>query len=203
MKLPCLLQFRILKVALTSLFSRAYTTKFPKGSYEPIEQYRGRPRYDEDECIGCGACSYVCPSNCIDIIDDVSSDPPMRRLVQHLDSCIQCGQCERYCTSEKGIKCTTEYDYVGFAPEDFEEKVEKELLICEDCKGIIAPVDQLRWLAKRLGPLAFANPTLMLISHKELAVVDEGVKAEEGASPRPGRISIQCPRCRRKNALEV
>jgi hydrogenase-4 component H len=202
MKLPCLLQFRILKLAIVSLFSRPYTTKFPAGEpYQPIEQFRGRPRYDEDECIGCGACAQVCPSNCIDLVDDVSSASPVRRLIQHLDACICCGQCERYCTTEKGIKLSNEYDFVGFAPEDFEEKTEKALLLCECCGEILAPVDQLRWLAKRLGPLTFANPTLMLVSQKDLAVVDEGVKsATEG---REARVSIQCPKCRRKTALLV
>ena len=61
MKLPCLLQLRILKLAITSLFSRPYTTTFPGGApYEPIEQFRGRPRYDEDECIGCARAVEKC-----------------------------------------------------------------------------------------------------------------------------------------------
>ena len=203
MKLPCLLQPRILKLALKSLFSRPYTTRFPAEPYEPIPQFRGRPRYNKDECIGCGACAEVCPSKCIDVIDDVHASPPVRRLVQHLDACIQCGQCVRYCTSEKGIRQTTEYDYVGFKPEDFEEKVEKELLLCECCGEVIAPLDQIRWLVRRLGPLAFANPTLMLVSLKELAVVDEGLRIETDQAVRPQRISIQCPKCRRKTALAV
>jgi formate hydrogenlyase subunit 6/NADH:ubiquinone oxidoreductase subunit I len=203
MRLPCLLQLRILKVALTSLFSRPFTTKFPFAPYEPIPQYRGRPRYDQDECIGCGACAEVCPSNCIDVEDDLSVDPPVRRLVQHVDACIWCGQCERYCTSEKGIKQTTEYTSVGFKPEDFEEKCEKELLLCEECGHVVAPVDQIKWLARRLGPLAFANPTLMLVSAGELAVVDEGVKPPSDAPRRAGRVSIQCPKCRRKTSLVI
>ena len=44
MRLPCLLQFRILKVALKSLFSRPFTDPFPAGDYQPIPQFRGRPR---------------------------------------------------------------------------------------------------------------------------------------------------------------
>ena len=203
MKLPCLLQFRILSLALKSLFSRPFTTRFPYEPFEPIKQFRGRPRYHKDDCIGCGACAEVCPSNCIDRVDDTSAKPPVRKLVQHLDSCLQCGQCERYCTTEKGILLSNEYDYVGFSPKDFEESVEKELLLCECCGEVIAPVDQIRWLVKRLGPLAFTNPTLMLVSLKELAVVDEGVKIESDTAQRGQRISIQCPKCRRQTALAV
>ena len=203
MKLPCLFQFRILKVALTALFSKPFTSRFPAGEYEPIQEYRGRPRYDKDECIGCGACAEVCPADCIDCDDDVEAKPPVRRLVQHVDACIQCGQCQRYCTSEKGIRLTNEYAYIGFKPEDFEERVEKELLICEGCGCIVAPVDQIRWLAKRLGPLAFTNPTVMLVAHKQLQVVDEGITTEGDAPQRARRVSIECPKCRRKAALAV
>ena len=203
MKLPCLLQFRILKLAIISLFSRAYTTSFPKGVYEPIKQFRGRPRYHKDDCMGCGACAEVCPSKCIDLIDDVKAVRPMRRLVQHLDACICCGQCERYCPTEKGITLTNEYDFVGFAPADFEERVEKDLLLCECCGEVIAPVDQLRWLVQRLGPLAFTNPTLMLVAARELALVSEGVKITSDKAVRAERVSIQCPKCRRKTSLAV
>lgn len=203
MKLPCLLQFRILKLAIISLFSRPYTTRFPAVPYEPIPQFRGRPRYHADDCIGCGACAEVCPSNCIDLIDDVNADRPMRRLVQHLDACICCGQCERYCPTEKGIKLSNEYDYVGFSRADFEERVEKELLLCECCGEVIAPIDQLRWLVRRLGPLAFTNPTLMLVSARELALVSDGVKITSDKAVRSERVSIQCPKCRRKTSLAV
>lgn len=201
MRLPCLLQVRILKLALKSLFSRPYTTRFPKEAFEPIAPFRGRPRYCEDDCIGCGACAEVCPSNCIDVVDTVDGAAPGRRLVQHLDSCICCGQCERYCTTEKGIKLSNEYDYVGFTPQDFEESVEKELLLCEDCGCVIAPKDQIRWLARRLGPLAFTNPTLMLVSFDQLAVVDEDVTPGDEAPLRSQRVSMQCPRCRRKTVF--
>ncbi len=168
-----------------------------------MKTFRGRPRYNKDECIGCGACAEVCPSRCIDCVDVVDANIPVRKLTHHLDMCIQCGQCEKYCTSEKGIKLSTEWDYVGFKPEDFEESIEKELLLCETCGKVIAPVDQIKWLVTRLGPLAFCNPTLMLASHKELAVVDKGVAENTEFPARARRINMQCPHCRRKTALSV
>ncbi len=203
MKLPCLFQFRVLKLALTSLLSRPFTTRFPAGPYQPIPQFRGRPRYHKDDCIGCGACAQVCPADAIVMTDDPAGPKPVRRLVQHLDTCIQCGQCERYCTTEKGIRLSNEYDYAAFSRDAFEDAVEKELLLCEGCGGVIAPLDQLRWLARRLGPLAFTHPGLMLVSARELAAVGAGVKAETDQAVRAGRISIQCPKCRRQNALAV
>ena len=204
MKLPCLFQFRILKLAFTSLFSRPFTTKFPAVPYEPIPQFRGRPRYHKDDCIGCGACAQVCPADAIKMTDELSAPAkPMRKLVHHLDTCIQCGQCERYCTTEKGIKLTNEYDYVAFDRDNFEERVEKELLLCECCGEVIAPVDQLRWLIRRLGPLAFTNPSLMLVSTRDLALVSEGLKVTADKTVRSERLSIQCPKCRRQTSFAV
>ena len=202
MKLPSLFQFRILKLAITSIFGRAYTTKFPAVPFEPIKEFRGRPRYHEKDCIGCGACHEVCPSNCIDLVDEVKDGKGVRKLTHHLDQCIECAQCQRYCTTEKGIMLTNEWDFAGFAIADFQEKVEKELVLCECCGEILAPLDQIKWLANRLGPMAFCNPTLMLVSHKELAVVDKGFESSETEFPiRARRINIQCPHCRRKTSV--
>ncbi len=204
MKLPCLLQFRILKLAVTSLFSRPYTTRFPKEEFKPSERFRGRPRYDEEKCIGCGACAEVCPSKCIDVTDITEGGRPRRRLTQHMDACIQCGQCERYCTTREGIKQTAEWDYAGFAPEDFEETAEKDLLLCESCGCVLAPADQIRWIARRLGPLAFCNPTVMLVSHRDMKVVDKGARpAGPDDLQRGQHLNIQCPKCRRQTAFAV
>lgn len=200
MRKPAFLQPRILKQAIIAAMSPAYTIKFPAESFEPQEAFRGRPRYKADACIGCGACAQVCPPKCIDVIDDLESDPPKRVLVQHFDSCIMCGQCERYCPTQKGIRMTTEWDNAGFKPEDFEDRVEKELVMCEVCDDVLAPADQLRWLAERLGPLAFANPTLTMFSGMELDYVEEGVRSTSDTALRQDRMAMQCPKCRRQSA---
>ena len=135
--------------------------------------------------------------------DDVSAVPPARTLVHHADHCIFCGQCERYCTTEKGITLSTEYDLAGFEPDACTDEVKKDLLLCGGCGCVIAPVEQIRWLADRLGPLVYANPTLMLVSHGELTVVDEGDGSEGEDVQRAQHVSIQCPRCRRKTALVI
>ncbi len=203
MKLPGFLQPRLLKHAVRAVLSPPFTTKFPKEPHRPVEGFRGRPRFNESGCIGCGACAEVCPPKCIDVVDDLDSSPPTRRLVQHLDACIWCGQCERYCPTQEGIKLSNEFDCVGFTPEDFEERVEKELLLCELCGSAIAPAAQIDWLVQRLGPLAFANPTLMTVVGRDLGLADQGVRSEYGEVLRGDRLSLQCPKCRRKTAFAV
>lgn len=200
MRLPAFMQPRILKQAVQAVFSPAFTTRFPAEPFEPQEAFRGRPRFNPDACVGCGACAQVCPPKCIDVIDDFDSSPPKRILVQHLDACIVCGQCERYCPTQKGIRMSHEWDFAGFAPEDFEERVEKELVMCELCGNLVAPADQLYWLAEKLGPTSFANPTLAMVSGQRLGYVQKGVKNPSETTLRADRLAIQCPKCKRKTA---
>jgi hydrogenase-4 component H len=201
MKLPCLLQPRILKTAFGALFSRPYTTRFPAAPFEPIPQFRGRPRFDADACIGCGACAQVCPAKCIEVVDEVGNGAPVRRLVHHLDACIWCGQCERYCTTGAGIRMSSEWDTVGFKPEDFQHEVVKPLVLCEVCGDVVAPADQLRWVAERLGPLVFANPTLLLFDAQAQGLADAGVRVNPEDVRRTERMAMLCARCRRRTAL--
>ena len=98
---------------------------------------------------------------------------------------------------------TSEYVEVGFCPQDCEERVEKEMLLCEICGERLAPVDQLRWLIRRLGPLAFTNPTLMLVAGRDLSVVEDPVSTSGATVQRADRLRIQCPRCRRQTALDA
>jgi len=200
MRLPAFMQPRILKQAVLAVFSPAFTTRFPAEPYEPQESFRGRPRFDVDGCIGCGACAQVCPPKCIEVIDDLESSPPKRILVQHLDACILCGQCERYCPTHKGIRMSREWDFAGFASMDFEERIEKELVMCEVCGELVAPADQLSWLAARLGPASFANPTLSMFTGQRLGYVEQGIRSTSVPVLRADRMAIQCPRCKRQTA---
>ena len=200
MRKPAFLQPRILKMAIRAALGPAYTTRFPAEPYEPQESFRGRPRFNAEACVGCGACAQVCPPKCIEVTDDIDATPPTRRLVQHFDACIMCGQCERYCLTGQGIRMTSEWDNAGFRPEDFEERIEHELVLCEICGEVVAPAAQLEWLADRLGPLSFANPTLSFYSGMRLGYVEQGVRHDADEILRADRMAIQCPRCRRQSA---
>jgi hypothetical protein len=93
-----------------------------------------------------------------------------------------------------------EWDFAGFAPEDFEERIEKELVMCEVCGELLAPADQLQWLADRLGPASFANPTLAMFTGQRLGYVEKGVRNTSVSILRTDRMAIQCPKCKRKSA---
>ena len=204
-KLPCLLQPRILKQAFKALFTGPYTSKFPYQPHEPAEGFRGKPQFSEEDCVGCGACFQVCPARAISFEDKIEEGKNIRRFVIRWDLCIFCGQCELNCLSEKGIKLTKEFDFASPNREDFKQEITKELVLCEDCGCIIAPRDQILWVAKKLGPLAFSNTSVMVFDLKNKSLVVDTEKTptskEDTSVERSGRLKVLCPKCRRKVIL--
>ncbi|MGQ9629307.1 MAG: 4Fe-4S dicluster domain-containing protein [bacterium] len=196
-------KLRELGEAIKAIVKGPYTIKFPKEPSIPFEAFRGKPEYDETECVGCGTCSQVCPAHAIDLVDEVSDGIGTRKLTLHLDNCIFCGQCELNCITEKGIKLTNEYDLATLNRDELVESIEKPLLLCEICGAVIGAYDHVRWLALRLGPSAYTNPTVMLVGLRELALVDEALPPAPGAPIRADRIRILCPRCRKATTLNL
>jgi hydrogenase-4 component H len=198
MKYP---KLRELGEAIKSLLSRPETTKYPYKPHEPYDGYRGRPTFFDEYCVGCGACAYVCPGNAISILDPeepvkkLKPEPKRKMLVRH-DMCNFCGNCEANCITEKGIQLTKEYDLALFDRNLAVDEVEKELIICELCGAIVTTRDHLKWLVRRLGTLAYGNPTLLLVSQRELIPVESGAKGDD--LRRPDILKVLCPKCRRE-----
>jgi len=130
-------KLRELAEAVRAFIHGPYTLGFPKEPAPLAEEFRGAPRYHEEDCVGCAACFEVCPANAIHKVDDVTATPPVRRLTIHHDECIFCGQCELYCTTEKGVTQTHDYDLATFDRAEVRETVEKELVLCEVCGEVV------------------------------------------------------------------
>jgi hydrogenase-4 component H len=191
MRLP---KLREIGEALKSFFSPPYTNDFP---FKPIhlpEGFRGKPQFYEEDCVGCLACFEVCPARAIDYVDDL--EQKCRVLTHHPGICIFCQQCERACITGKGIKLTREFDLAEFTRRKGSQAV-KELLICDHCRGILAPLDQVKYLAGKVGNLAYANPTLLLAAMKELKL-PLGLPPTRSVHGRSGHLKFLCPHCRRE-----
>jgi len=208
-------KLRELKEAIRALIKGPYTSKFPYEPHKPYERFRGKPEFHETDCIGCTACVNVCPSNALSFTDKIENNKAKRMLTHQLDLCIFCGQCQANCPTEKGIILSQEFDLSTTEKiEDFKQEIEKELLLCECCGEIIAPYDQIWWVAAKLGALTFSNASLMLfyLINLGLALSAEGGSAyggkekslpkEELEFMRSDRIKILCPRCRRQAVLK-
>jgi hydrogenase-4 component H len=192
-------KLRELKEAVTALLQGPYTDKFPKAPARVSERYRGKPKYYADDCVLCGACAEVCPPNAIEMVQERREDgSAVRRMVLHYDICIFCGQCQRACITKKGIILSNEFDLALFDHHQAVETVEGELLVCDNCGEFIAPRKHLEWIARKLGPIAYTNPNLMLAAWGQMGLVEEAPEREERPLSRTDTMRFLCPSCRRK-----
>jgi len=190
-------KLRELKEAITAVFSPRFTSRFPAEPCVVPERYRGKPEFDLDDCIGCGACVNVCPTNALTQIDETQANPPVRKITLQADACIFCGNCSDNCTTETGIKLSNEWDLANMDRATMTETHEFELQLCEKCGAIIGTKKHLVWLYERLGPLAYTNPSLLIAKSGELLTKPQDIQ------PQPDRtietsdfMRILCPKCK-------
>ena len=181
--------------AVKALIVGPYTSKFPFKPSVPPEGSRGKPLYSEEDCVGCGACSEVCPARAIDVDDN--AETKIRKLTHHQERCLFCGQCERDCITEKGIKLTTEYDMATTDDSTIQTSIEKELVTCADCGEVITCKDHLKYLSLKMGPVAFSNPAVLIADQENLGLLGRGMP-RENIHRRGSSVKILCPKCRRE-----
>ena len=202
-------KIRELIEALTSLFSRPYTSEYPRQPHSPARRFRGKPEYSNEGCIACTACALVCPMRVIEFRDVVKAgQKATRKMILHLDECHYCGQCSALCTTRDdnppGIKHTAKFDLAGSDRSQMVSTTdEKELALCEICGEVITAKAHLDWVTRRLGPLAFSNPTLFISSVKGMGFSEEMALSLKDYVTRSDRIKVLCAKCRRKATLET
>ncbi|UCG35387.1 MAG: 4Fe-4S binding protein [Candidatus Omnitrophota bacterium] len=195
-------KIRELIEAIKALIKGPYTSKFPKITHKPHPNFRGQPIYNDEKCVGCLACVQVCPVEALGYEDSASPENPKRKLHHYTDTCIFCGQCETACIADReGIKLSNDWELSFFDRKEASESIEKELQLCEVCADIITCKDHLKWIAEKIGELAFSNPTLYLSRLKSLGIVDENIVSALKDYGRSDRTKIVCARCRRETTL--
>ena len=200
MKLP---KLRELAEAIKALIKGPYTSKFPVEPHVAHPNFRGQPKFNDQKCLGCLACQEICPVEAIDHVDITDDkDNPRRFMIHYTDTCVFCGQCEASCISDnEGIKLSNDWELSFFDRRQAEERIEKELQLCEVCGETIACRDHLKWIAEKIGELTYSNPTLYLSRLKTLGVVDEDIISALKDHGRSDRVKILCARCRRETTL--
>ncbi len=192
-------KLRELKEAVIAVFSPRFTTRFPAEPCVVPESYRGKPEFDDDSCIGCGACVNVCPTDALTQVDDLDSDRPLRKITLRYDTCIFCGNCSNNCTTEDGINLSNQWDLAMFDRSQTSETNEYELQLCEKCGQVIGTKKHLVWLCEKLGPLAYTNPSLLIAKSNELAAKTEALprtSPPEGAAQPSDFMKSLCPKCK-------
>jgi formate hydrogenlyase subunit 6/NADH:ubiquinone oxidoreductase subunit I len=190
-------KLRELKEAVTAVVSPRFTTRFPAEPCVVPQRYRGKPEFDDEACVGCGACVNVCPSQALTLIDDLEADPPTRKITLRYDTCIFCANCQDGCTTEKGIKLSDQWDLAGLDREAMKEVHEYELQLCEKCGALIGTRKHLIWLYEKLGPLAYTNPSLLLAKSEDLLKLrSEAQPSQQDETQTSDFMRILCPKCK-------
>ncbi|MBN1897446.1 MAG: 4Fe-4S dicluster domain-containing protein [Spirochaetes bacterium] len=202
MKYP---KLREIKEALTSLFTRPYTTKFPFKPHTPFKKFRGKPVVNDETCVGCEACASVCPTGCIRIEDDTRKK--VRRIIRDYSLCIFCGQCEANCITGDAVKLSNEiFDMAVFKKKDLIEVQEKELVVCEDCHAVVGAKKHLEYIYKKLGPYAYSQQMTIAGLSERLKLTDPklfSIPMKFDKVKRKDFFSILCPNCKRKILLKA
>lgn len=192
-------KLRELKEAVIAVFSPRFTTRFPAEPCVVPDSYRGKPEFDDDTCIGCGACVNVCPTEALTMVDDLQASPPVRKITQRYDTCIFCGNCSDNCTTEDGIKLSNQWDLATLDRSATVETKEYELQLCEKCGETIGTKKHLVWLCEKLGPLAYTNPSLLIAKSNEMAAKPEDASQppQPDSTAQPSDfMRILCPKCK-------
>ncbi len=199
-----LIKTKELKEVLAALFKGPVTTKFPVKPHHPPAGFRGKPQFDEAGCVGCGSCAKVCPSSAIQVTDPKPGASGRKRgltrkIGLRYDVCNFCGLCQSRCITGEGIRLTDQFDLALLDKTLAVEAVERELVACELCGGILTTRDHLLWISSRLGALAYANPTLTRIAQNPFSPIASPSRNEKPR--REDGMRVLCPVCRRRVRL--
>jgi len=166
----------MIKLFKTILKAGTPTAKYPFAPYEVNRDFRGKPKYQADQCIACAACTKACPANAL--VMEVDMETGERRWEISMARCIFCGRCEEVCPTA-AIKLSPEYELAVWKKEDLMQRATFSLARCVACDTPFAPSKEIEF-------------TMALMVHS-------GLSEAEAEAMRPQFET--CPDCKRKQAL--
>ena len=95
----------MLRRAVSHIFTKPATTKYPFVKPTLPEDFRGLQVFDINLCVSCGLCSRDCPAKAIEMVEVEGKRRPSFKL----DQCIFCYQCAESCP-RNAIKSSVFYE---------------------------------------------------------------------------------------------
>ncbi|OAT45037.1 formate hydrogenlyase subunit 6 [Proteus hauseri ATCC 700826] len=166
----------MLKLFKTIIKTGEATTKYPFKPLDLPDGFRGKPEYDAQQCIVCGACTAACPANALTMENNLETGERYWQLF--LGRCIYCGRCEEVCPT-RAIVLSDMFETAVTQKSDLYIKGTFKLLRCRECHQPFTP--------KKSVDYAMA------------LLVHSGWDEETVESMRPQFET--CPDCKRKHNL--
>ncbi|MDA5543673.1 hydrogenase 4 subunit H [Yersinia rochesterensis] len=166
----------MLKLFKTILKVGDTTVKYPFKPLEVNHGFRGKPQYDAEQCIACGACTMACPANALTMETDLTGGTRQWQLF--LGRCIFCGRCEEVCPT-RAIVLSQEFELAVFNKADLYQRASFTLAHCQQCQQPFAPKKEVDYV-------------MALLIHS-------GMSAEDVEQQRPHFET--CPECKRKQNI--
>ncbi|MBN1254867.1 MAG: NADH-quinone oxidoreductase subunit I [Deltaproteobacteria bacterium] len=106
-----------LRLTFTKFFSRPVTIQYPEKKREVSPRWRGI-HYFERDCVACGLCVAICPSQCIRLVAVEQDDGERYPETYEINTvrCIYCGMCAEACPVN-AIKLGRNYEFVDYQRE--------------------------------------------------------------------------------------
>jgi NADH-quinone oxidoreductase subunit I len=107
-----------LRLTLATFFSRPVTIQYPEHKREVAPRWRGI-HYFERDCVACGLCVAICPSQCIRLVAVEMDNGERYPEIYEINTvrCIYCGMCAEACPVN-AIKLGRNYEFVGYRREE-------------------------------------------------------------------------------------
>lgn len=112
----------MLKALIESLFKKPATINYPKSKFDMPHGYRGKLKFNPDNCIGCKLCMRDCPTGAIEII---KIGDKQFEMVIDLGRCIYCGQCVDSCL-RKALEVTPDVELAEINPKNLKITIRGE-----------------------------------------------------------------------------
>lgn len=105
--------FPFISKALKGIVSKPSTEKYPFVKKEAPKGYRGKIKFNAENCIACGMCIRVCAPGAITMTKGEKTNEGENITMDFsLNSCTFCKMCEDFCP-RKAIELTNEYSMIA------------------------------------------------------------------------------------------
>jgi hydrogenase-4 component H len=145
----------VLKLIREVLKTGVATHGYPFAPIWQAEGYRGKPEYDPQQCIACGACTAACPPNALDMRTDWEQGT--RTWSIFYGRCIYCARCEEVCPTG-AIGLGKQFELAVFNKDDLRVQAVFPLASCCLCGRWFAPQKELAYVESLLDLAGLTDP---------------------------------------------